>query len=286
MTHARSWLFVPGDDARKIARGLAGPADAVILDWEDAVAPARKGEARRLTCEALAEAGSAGPARWIRVNALDTPWAEADFAALPAGAIQGIVLPKACGPRDAERAAERLAAVERAQRRPAGSLSMVLVATETAASVLALADFRAPIPRLAALMWGGEDLAADLGVRDNREADGGYRPVFRLARDLTLLAAAATGALAIDAVFTDFRKHAALAEECRAARAMGFTAKAAIHPEQVQVIHNAMQPTAAELEWAKAVLKALDGAPSGIATLEGHMLDEPHRRLARRLLGQ
>jgi citrate lyase subunit beta / citryl-CoA lyase len=287
----RSWLFVPGDDPRKIARGLAGEADALIFDWEDAVAAPRKGEARRLTCEAIAGAGEPpaqghGPQRWVRINALDSEAAAADFAALPASGIEGIVVPKACGPQDALRTAERLAALERGRAGAPGRLRMVLVATETAASVLALSDFRAPVPRLAGLMWGGEDLSADLGVRRNREADGSYRPVFRLARDLTLLAAAATGATAIDAVFTDVRDHAALEAECREARAMGFTAKAAIHPGQVPAIHAGLRPDDEELAWARRVLTALAGTRSGVAMLDGRMIDEPHRRLAHRLVAR
>jgi citrate lyase subunit beta/citryl-CoA lyase len=282
---SRSWLFVPGDDARKIARGLAGPAHALILDWEDAVAASRKDEARRITREALATAGSAhGKRLWIRVNALDTADIHADLAALPVGLIDGVVLPKACGPSSVLTLDERLGAVEASQGCAAGRLKTAIVSTETAAAVLALQEFRSPLPRFEALMWGGEDLAADLGVRQNRDANGAYRSVFRLARDLTLLAAAATRALAIDAVFTNVRDLAALADECAQARADGFQAKAAIHPDQTVVINAVFQPSEAELDWARRVLQALDGL-AGVAMLDGQMIDQPHRRLAQRLLG-
>ena len=282
MSVARSWLFVPGDSARKIERSLAGDADALILDWEDAVAPAAKATARETTVAALAAARPPTARCWIRVNALDSPHFAADLASLPAASVAGVVLPKACGLADLERLGRVLNTVEAAAGLRSGHLHVVAIATETAASVLALGEFRRPVPRLVAMMWGGEDLAGDLGVARNRDEKGDYRAPFRLARSLVLLAAAAAECSAIDAVRVDFRDVDALASECADARADGFTAKAAIHPDQIAPINRSFAATSDERAWAERVVAALrDG---GLAVVDGKMVDAPHLRLARRIL--
>ena len=219
---------------------------------------------------------------WIRVNALNSPHFAADLASLPVAAIAGVVLPKACGLADLERLGAALDAAEALAGRGGGELGVVAIVTETAGSVLALGEFRRPVPRLAALMWGAEDLAGDLGVARNRDAGGGYRAPFRLARNLTLLAAAAAECSAIDAVRVDFRDLDALAAEAAEARADGFTAKAAIHPDQIAPINCAFGTTAHERAWAERVVAALSGG--GLAVVDGKMVDAPHLRLARRIL--
>ncbi len=284
MSAARSWLFVPGDSARKIERALQGEADALIFDWEDSVLPASKAAARDVTVAALAQARPPPLRCWIRVNALASPELADDLAALPAAMIAGVLLPKCCGPADVERLGEALATVERNAGITVGRLGIVGIVTETGASVLALSEFRRPVPRLSAVMWGGEDLAGDLGVPRNRDPSGRYREPFRLARSLTLLAAAAAECSAIDAVFVDVRDAAGLAAECRDGRADGFVAKAAVHPDQVAPIHDAFGATAEEKAWAGRVVAALAG--SGVAVVDGRMVDMPHLRLARRILGR
>ncbi|MFT5532960.1 MAG: citrate lyase subunit beta/citryl-CoA lyase [Burkholderiaceae bacterium] len=284
----RSWLFVPGDQARKIDKAFSSGADALIFDWEDAVAPANKQAARSVLSAALA-ARAAWPAEkplvFIRINGWDTTFIDDDLIALPVAHIHGVVLPKSCGPADVVRLGERLRGLEQAAGVAQGTLQIVAVATETAASVLALTDFRLPVPGLAGLMWGAEDLAADLGVFRNRDAAGTYRAPFLLARNLTVLAAAAAGTLAIDAVYTDFRDLAGFRAECQAARDDGFQAKAAIHPDQVAIINAVFSGTADEQAWARRVIAAFE-AGDGVAVLDGKMIDVPHWRLARRLLGE
>lgn len=283
MNTSRSWLFVPGDSAHKIERALASDADALILDWEDGVAPAAKDAAREVTVAAVA--GRTVSARcWIRINALDSPHFAADLASLPVAAIAGVVLPKACGLADIERLGGVLDMAEAASGRRGGKLGVVAIVTETAASVLALGEFRRPVPRLVALMWGAEDLAGDLGVARNRDAGGAYRAPFRLARNLMLLAAAAAECSAIDAVRVDFRDLDALAAEASEARADGFTAKAGIHPDQVAPINRAFAATVDERAWAERVVVAMVG--EGLAVVDDRMVDAPHLRLARRILSQ
>ena len=279
----RSWLFVPGDDERKIARAWTSGADALIFDWEDAVATSRKVDARRITIGALAAAPPSHPACWIRVNALGDPHNEDDLAALPVARIAGIVLPKACGAGALRTVDRLLAQAEQSAGVRQGVLRVVAIVTETARSVLALPELREPQPRLAALMWGGEDLSADLGALGNRDGNGNYRDPYRLARTLTLFAAAATACEAIDAVHIDFRDLAALARETADAKADGFAGKAAIHPAQIPVIHAALAPTAEELAWAQRVYAAVD-ATTGVTVVDGRMVDAPHVKLARRIV--
>lgn len=280
----KSWLFVPGDSERKIHKAQESGANAVILDWEDAVAAAQKPAARSLFHELAGNWPSDGPALYIRVNAMHTSHFEDDLLALPACGIQGVILPKACGVGDIRLLSERLQQLEERQGMIPDTLGIIGIATETAASVLALSEFREPIARLQGLMWGGEDLAADLGMRHNRKADKLYKSPFSLARDFTLLAASAAQCLPIDAVYTSFRDLDGLVTECQAARENGFASKAAIHPDQIPVINEVFQATADELEWARQIVAAMD-ADTGVAVLNGEMIDAPHLRLAHRLLG-
>jgi citrate lyase subunit beta/citryl-CoA lyase len=266
-------------------RALASDADSVIFDWEDSVVRPAKQAARRATADALAMAPrGAGPSRWVRINALGSAEIDDDLRALPAAHIDGVVLPKCCGPRDVERLGELLSTTEREHART-NPLGIVGIVTETAASVLALTEFRAPIARLRGLMWGAEDLTADLGIASNRDSEGRYRRVFLLARYLALLAAGACECDAIDTVDTEFRNLEILATQCRVSRLDGFRAKAAIHPAQVPLINDAFAPSAAEREWAEQVVAALSSG-EGVAVVDGKMVDAPHLRLARRLLSE
>lgn len=280
----RSWLFVPGDSPRKIEKALNSSADALIFDWEDAVSQANKATGRSTTNEALEVAGCAVERIWIRINGLNTRWFADDLAALPLDRIAGVVLPKCCGPADVARLDQALTQCESGSDGPVGRLKVVAIVTETAASVLALPEFRGPLPRLSAMLWGGEDLAADLGARANLDSGGRYRTPFQHARTMALYAAAAAECQAIDAVDVDFRNLQNLERECADARADGFVAKAAVHPSQVGAINLAFSATAEELAWARRVVDALpDG---GVAVVDGQMVDMPHLRIARRILAR
>lgn len=138
-------------------------------------------------------------------------------------------------------------------------------------------------PRLAGLLWGGEDLSAAIGATANRDQSGGYTAPFALARSLCLLASRAAGVTPIDAVFTDFRDGAGLTRETEAARRDGFSAKAAIHPSQVEIINRCFTPTQAEHEWATRVIAAFEASSTGVLQLDGVMLDAPHLAQARRI---
>ena len=281
----RSLLFVPGDDERKIAKALDCTADALILDLEDAVAPGRKAAAREI-CASVLRSAKTSKALFVRVNGLDTPHTLADLAAVVSGKPDGVMLPKSSCGDDVRRLALHLAELEVRESVERGSIRILPIVTETAASMFGLGTYAKPaIPRLFGMLWGAEDLAADVGATGNRGEDGRYTPAFELARSLCLFGAAAAGVLAIDAVYTNFRDPEGLKAEALEGLRSGFGAKAAIHPAQVDVINEAFTPARSDVEWAKRVVAAFEAAGgAGVAAIDGRMLDRPHLRGARRVL--
>ena len=278
----RSYLFVPADSERKLAKGSESGADALILDLEDSVAETRRTVAREQAREYLA-AARGGARLYVRINSLASGAALEDLAVVMRARPFGIVLPK-CVPADAGTLDAYLSAFEAAAGHPVGVTRILAIATETPAALFALGEYCGASPRLEALTWGAEDLAAALGA-ENRRSDGTYADVFRLARSLCVLGAAAAGVAAVDTVYTDFKNERGLEEESRAARREGFTGKMAIHPAQVAPINAAFTATAEELQWAKAVTEAFERMPeAGTVAIEGKMIDRPHLTLARRLL--
>jgi len=281
----RSLLFVPGDSERKLSRAPQSGADALILDLEDSVVPPNRPLARRQTRDFLASFASADFRRYVRINPLSSGAALDDLAAVVPGKPDGILLPK-CEPQDLQTLDHYLSALETVSGLAPGSIRVIAIATETPAAMFALGGYRGASPRLEAITWGAEDLAACVGG-NNRRADGVYDDVYRLARSLCLLGAAAAGVVPIDTIYTDFKDEAGLAAECAAARRSGFTAKMAIHPAQVPVINQAFAISQQELAWARQVVQAFaDNPDAGTIAIDGKMVDKPHLTLARRLLGQ
>jgi citrate lyase subunit beta/citryl-CoA lyase len=280
----RSLLFVPGDSEKKLAKSLGSKADVLILDLEDSVAAERKAEARRITRDFI-RAASGGPLLFVRVNPLASGMILDDLAAVVGARPDGIVLPKAGGGDDMRTLDHYLSAFEARDGVGQGTIAILPIASETAAAMFTLASYAGSSARLCAIMWGCEDLAADVGAAENRAPGGDYLEPFRLARSLCLFGAAAAGVAAIDTVFTDFRDEAGLEREARAAERCGFTAKAAIHPGQVAAINRAFTPDDAAVAWARKVVDAFAAAPdAGVIGVDGKMLDRPHLRAARRVL--
>jgi citrate lyase subunit beta / citryl-CoA lyase len=252
-------LFCPADRPDRYTKALER-ADAVILDLEDAVAPASKAAART----ALAE-NRLDPSRTIvRVNAASTADFAADLAAAEKAGYRTVMVAKA----DASLPA--LAAFE------------VVALCETAAGV---ADARelAARPEVVALMWGAEDLVASLGGTSSRTPTGGYRDVARYARSAVLIAAGAAGIAAIDAVHLAIDDHDGLRDEAEDAAASGFAATACIHPSHVAVIRNAYRPSEAQIAAARELLAAAEGH-DGVFQLNGQMVDGPVLRHAEAVL--
>lgn len=278
----RSLLFAPGGSAKMMAKAAAGEADAVIFDLEDAVHPDKKDEARALVAQALQSAPRNGPSLYVRVNPLDSAWCRAELDAVMPLRPDGIMLPKLTSPQDLERLGALIG--EREPRDAVGATKIIPVCTETPAATLSLAASSWAHPRLAGMLWGGEDLSAELGATANRDASGAYTAPFVLARSLCLLAARAAGVAPIDAVFTDFRDSDGLAREANAARRDGFSAKAAIHPAQIAIINTAFTYTQTERDWARRIVSALEASGSGVVQIDGVMIDAPHLAQARRIL--
>jgi citrate lyase subunit beta / citryl-CoA lyase len=277
----RSLLFVPADSEKKLAKARAVPADALILDLEDSVAPENRGKARALTREFLSKKHA--QAVWVRVNALGSQDFIRDIEVVAPLAPAGLVIPKPDGPHALAVIDAHLIRLETEAGLPQGAIKLLPVATETPTAVLSLQDYRSPPPRLAALTWGAEDLAAALGATANREADGTFTEPYRVVRALALIAAKAAGALAIETLHADFRDTDGLARVARRARRDGFSGMLAIHPDQVDTINAAFTPNADELAYARRVVSAFaDGA--GVASLDGKMLDKPHLIQAEKLI--
>jgi citrate lyase subunit beta/citryl-CoA lyase len=266
-------LFCPADRPDRFAKAAAG-ADGVILDLEDGVAPRDKEAARRNLHEVPLD-----PARTIvRVNPVGTPDHDLDLVALARTPYRTVMLAKA------ERAADvrQLAALFNTGGDPDAPALRVIALCETALGVLNAPELAAE-PATIALMWGAEDLIVSLGGRSSRPVDGAYRDVARHARARVLLASAAHGVAAIDAVHLDIDDAEGLAAEASDAAASGFAATACIHPSQVAVVRTAYRPTPEQIDRATALLKAAHGA-AGVFSFEGQMVDEPILNQARRLL--
>jgi citrate lyase subunit beta / citryl-CoA lyase len=256
-------------------------ADVVIFDLEDAVHPEAKVQARSLVAEIL-QAPAGSPKRYVRVNALDTEWCSADLEAVLPARPDGIMLPKPNGPGDLKRLSDLIERWEVAGREQ--QTKIIAVCTETPAATLSLAAQSWAHPRLAGLLWGGEDLAAAIGASANRDGGGAYTAPFAFARSLCLFAARAAGVAPIDAVFTDFRDSAGLIRETEAGRRDGYSAKAAIHPAQIETINRSFTPSEEERAWAARVIAAFSESHSGVLQLDGVMLDAPHLSQAKRII--
>lgn len=257
-------LFCPGDRPERFAKAAAA-ADTVIVDLEDAVAPADKPRAR----EALVSTSAAqlDPARTVvRVNPVPTAEFARDLEAVRATDFRTVMLAKT-------EASIHLDALEGFD---------VVALCETALGVVRAPEIAAH-PAVVGMMWGAEDLIASMAGRASRGPGGGYRDVARLARATVLLHARAFGKAAIDAVHVDIADVAGLRTEAEDAAASGFQATACIHPSQVEVVRAAYAATDAERDWAARVLDEATRQP-GVFRFEGRMIDEPILRQARELL--
>jgi citrate lyase subunit beta / citryl-CoA lyase len=283
----RSMLFVPADSERKLEKAQKSQADVLILDLEDAVAPARKPHARQAAAEyILAQAGTLSSKLYVRINPLDSGLALDDLASVVVTGLAGIMLPKTYSAADVVRLGYYLDALEAGAGIAPGSVRVVPVATETAPAMLTMGSFAGDVPRLAGITWGAEDLSTAIGAISNREEDGQLSPLYQLANSLCLCAAASAGVPAIDTLYADFRDAKGLAVSCAQSRRRGFKGRIAIHPDQVDVINEAFTPSEKEREHAQRIVDAFAASPdAGTLSIDGVMYDIPHLKQARQTLG-
>lgn len=257
-------LFCPADRPDRYANA-ATRADAVIIDLEDAVAPEAKIDARQALLNGLSELD---PARTIvRINALSSPWGRDDIEALVPTQLEMVMVPKVAG-------AAELAELERFRLIPI---------CETATGIIAAAEIAAA-RGCVAVLWGSEDLTADLGGRSSRRADGSYQHVIQHARSSVLLAARANGRVAIDGVYLAIDDLDGLAREAAEGATIGFRAKACIHPRQVDTVRVAFAPRSEEVTWARGLLEAASATKAGVFSYQGRMVDAPLLRHAEAIL--
>jgi citrate lyase beta subunit len=260
----QSLLFVPGSRPDRFTKALASGADCVCVDLEDAVPPEGKDQARAAALAAVAEA----PQLAIRINAVHTPAGQADLVALAEATVRPrmLLLPMV----------EEVAEVEIVRDALGGNCMPLVPLIETVRG-LGNAGAIAADPAVGMVMFGGADFSAELGVPLTWEATA-------VARSQLVMACAGAGKAAIDVPFIALDDAAGLAEECRRAKAIGFAAKAAIHPAQIAGIHAAFRPTGEEIAEAMAAEEAFRAAGGAAVRFNGKMLEIPVMRRYRRIL--
>jgi (S)-citramalyl-CoA lyase len=263
----RSWLFTPATRPERFAKAAEIGADVLLIDLEDAVAPRDKAAARTTALDRLA-GPRAGTLRALRINGLDTRAGIADLDALLGSAASPdfLVLPKTETAGHLQILDRLLTAVGKATR--------LVGLIESARGLAALEAISTATPRLAGLMFGAADMSADLGAATT------WQPLV-YARGRLIAVCASADILAIDSPFFELHDEAGLKQEVTAAVALGFSAKAAIHPAQIGPINAALTPSAGAVEKARAVIAV---NAKGVGTVDGEMIDEAVARKARRTL--
>jgi citrate lyase subunit beta/citryl-CoA lyase len=272
----RSVLFLPATNARAMEKAKGLPCDVVILDLEDAVAPDLKDQARDAAVQAIREGGFGRRELAVRINGLDTPWAEADLKALSAAGPDAVLVPKIADAGDVARYDSRLS--------HAPDKTQLWVMIETARAIFHLESIAASSKntRLGAMVIGPNDLAKETGA----QLGGGREPLWA-AMSMTVAAARIYGVTALDGVYNNFKDDEGFAREAALARAFGFHGKTLIHPNQVEPCNRAFAPSDEEVEWARKVIAAFAGEGSetlGALQVDGQMVERLHLVQAERLL--
>ncbi|HTW53552.1 MAG TPA: CoA ester lyase [Stellaceae bacterium] len=272
----RSVLFMPGANTRALNKARELPADGLIFDLEDAVAPDVKVSAREAVTAAVAQGGYGKRELVLRVNGLDTEWGAEDLRAASAMRLDAVLLPKV---ESAERVRGTVSALDMAGAPP----DMVIwCMIETPTGVLAAAEIAAAHPRVAALVMGTSDLTKDLQARHMPN-----RVPLLTSLQLVLLAARAHGLTALDGVHLDLADEAGFASACEQGRALGFDGKTLIHPTQIAPANAAFRPGADEIDEARKIIAAHEAAlatGNGIVVVDGRLVENLHVEAAQRVV--
>jgi citrate lyase subunit beta/citryl-CoA lyase len=275
----RSMLYMPGSNARAIEKARELPADGVILDLEDAVAPDAKAQARELVVQALQKGGFGGREVLVRINGLDTAWWRDDLAVAAAGP-DALLLPKVSTPEQLRELARHFVGVGAEAR------IRVWAMMETPLAMLNARDIAAaaldPATRLAGFVMGTNDLAKETRAR----IVPGRAPMLPWLT-ACVAAARAYGLAILDGVYNELGDLEGFAAECGQARDLGFDGKTLIHPQQIAPCNAAFSPAPEEVAWARKIIAAFDlpeNAGKGVIQIEGRMVERLHAEMARQVM--
>ncbi|MEJ7562500.1 MAG: CoA ester lyase, partial [Ilumatobacteraceae bacterium] len=270
--------YMPGANARALEKAATLPADALILDLEDAVAPDAKVEARDRVCDAARSGRYGRRVVTIRANGLGTQWHDDDIVAIAAAGVDAVVVPKI------NSASDVAAVVASLDAAGASESTAVWAMVETPVAMLHAHEIATATDRLTVLVMGTNDLAKELGA----QYVPGRAPLVT-GLSLCLLAARAAGTVILDGVYNDVRDPEGFAAECAQGRAMGFDGKTLIHPSQVEPCNEAFAPAADELARSHEIIEAFEAAQAegrGVVTVEGRMIENLHVEQARQAIAK
>lgn len=274
----RSCLYMPGANARALEKAQSLPADTLVLDLEDAVAPEAKSDARQAVARAIAGNDYGAREVLIRINSLDSPWGSDDLAMAASAGPDGVLLPKVTS-------GEQLREVDGMLGQAGADPDMRLWAMiEMPRAILDIAGIAAAAQdtRLCALVMGLNDLALETGAIPTPD-----RVAFQPALTMTVMAARARGLAVIDGVFNDFRDEQGLVRECQQGRVLGFDGKSLIHPAQLETANRIFAPDPDAVEHARAVIAAFaqpENQGKGVIQVAGKMTELLHLQQAQRLV--
>ena len=275
----RSMLYMPGSNARAIEKARELPADGVILDLEDAVAPDAKAQARELVVQALQKGGFGGREVLVRINGLDTAWWRDDLAVAAAGP-DALLLPKVSTPEQLRELARHFVGVGAEARIRVWAMMETPLAMLNAREIAAAA--LDPATRLAGFVMGTNDLAKETRAR----IVPGRAPMLPWLT-ACVAAARAYGLAILDGVYNELGDLEGFSAECRQARDLGFDGKTLIHPQQIAPCNAAFSPAPEEVAWARKIIAAFDlpeNAGKGVIQIEGRMVERLHAEMARQVV--
>ena len=268
----RSLLYIPGNNPGMIQNCAIYGSDGVLLDLEDSISISEKDSARKLVKHALKTLDFGPVERVVRINGLDTPFFKDDLEEIVPSRPDAVRIPKIDSPNDIQTADEIITRLEREHGMEPGSVRIHAM-LETARAIVNAPSIAASSPRILGLTIGGQDLAADLGIKATRE---GLEMLY--AKSAVILAAKANGLLAFDTVYTDINNPEGLREQARMSVSLGFSGKAAIHPSQISIIHEAFSPDEKEVRKAERIVRGAKEAEErglGVVAVDGRMVDAP-----------
>ncbi len=277
----RSILYVPGSNMKMMEKASELPADAVILDLEDAVVPSMKKNARELVKRALVELPFPNKERLVRINSFSSGLGREDLEEIAASKPDGFVLPKVESTGDVRIASELLSIAEKKMGLNKGHFPLFLM-IETPLGLLNVRDIASSDQRVRGLIFGAADFTRQTGGRISSDRRELLYPMCHI-----LLVARAIGGVAIDAPYFNFRDEEGLRNECIQARALGYDGKSVIHPSQIAVVNEIFSPTEDEIVFSLKVIEAFEEAEkkgTGVISVDGQMIENVHYFVAKKTI--